>query len=126
MVQIEPPAKPAGPRPPITPSRPESFVRSRRAIRIILRQGSEADGVIADWIDALHGIGMEHSAAIRNILRAAISGHPFVTPLGHIHYTPCPISSAAEPAPAETKTHITDADRLLLKELRIQMRGGSQ
>ena len=74
----------------------------------------------------VHEIGLEHSAAIRNILRAAISGHSFVTPLGHVHFVPQPTPIAAEPASAEAKTRITDADRLLLKELRIQMSGGTR
>lgn len=112
--------KPTGARPPITPSHP------RRVVRFVLRQGSEADGVIADWIDALQERGMEHSAAIRNILRAVISGHPFVTPLEHVHYVPQPAPKATESQSAEMKTHITDADRLLLNELRAQMRGGNQ
>ena len=119
MVEINE-GRPEGSRPPVTPSRP------RRAIRIILRQGSEADGTIADWIDGLHEIGLEHSAAIRNILRAVISEHPFVTPLRHVYYVPQPTPTAPEPQSAETKTRITDADRLLLKELRIQMRGGNR
>ena len=112
--------KPGGSRPPITPSRP------RRVVRFVLRKDSEADGVIADWIDELQKLGMEHSAAIRNILRATISGHPFVTPLAHIHYVSQSTPKTAEPQSAETKTHVTDADRLLLKELRIQMRGGNR
>ena len=105
---------------------PATDPRPRRVVRFVLRRGSRADGVIADWIDKLQEMGMEHSAAIRNILRAVVSGHPFVPPLGHIHYVPQPTPKAAEPQSAETRAHITDADMLLLKELRIQMKGGNQ
>lgn len=109
--------KPTGPRPPVTPS------RSRRIVRFTLRHGSAADDIIADWINELQEHGLEHSAAIRNILRAAISGHSFVTPLRHIHYVPHQTPATAEPGSTEPEARITKSDRVLLEALRTQLRG---
>lgn len=109
-----------------------TFTRPRRVIRVVLRKNSEADGVIADWIDELQEGGLRHSAAIRNILRAAISGHPFVTPLKHTHYIPRLASKPTGQASAEAQDELaevdlslqlTDADVSLLKKLRVQMGG---
>jgi len=97
--------------------------RSRRVICFALRQGSEADGIIADWIDALKEIGMEHSAAIRDILRACVAGQPFLTPLRHRYYShrPMPTPEPLSQASAEAQKGLTEADISLLKQLRIQM-----
>lgn len=100
-----------------------------RVIRFSLRKGP-ADADIARWLAQLKERGLEHSTAIRDILRSCALKQDFITPLTRTLYVVAPPLrahsqiDAGERGDEHPESSITRADMLLAQQLRQQMRGG--